>query len=89
MEFSTNGNNTCRSDGHSAAWNGIMDMRVYTDSREEGDGLGNEAPATGHMLDTLTSGESRQAPRQETWPVIYLPDCDEDSIESHIVRGID
>ncbi|MEU2713597.1 hypothetical protein [Streptomyces sp. NPDC007205] len=70
-----------------------MDIPVYRDSSEAQEttngGLANDLPAARRMPDTIFVNRATDAAQLVTSPAICLAGYEDDSIESHIVRGID
>jgi hypothetical protein len=70
-----------------------MDTQVYADGGEaqknSNDGLAGDPPASRRMPDSLSVGRAAYTVQPEPSPAIYLTECDEDALESHIIRGID
>ncbi|MFD8396779.1 hypothetical protein ACFV2N_48615 [Streptomyces sp. NPDC059680] len=70
----------------------IMEMRVYRDDGEtQGEivsDLTNDSSAARWILEALI-GKNAYFVQPESSPMILLAGCEEDPLESHIIRGID
>ncbi len=60
-----------------------MDIRIHRDSGE------SQAKTDNALTNDPSAANEAYGTRPESPPVILLAGCEEDPVESHIVRGID